>query len=87
VSCLRPKESTYNLFQPKELFTLLRQVHVTDGKLPAPVTPSDFCAQCTAHDLVSEADPKYTHPILRQDPLREFYQAVDPRDVFKRIML
>jgi hypothetical protein len=35
---------------------------------------------------MSEADPEYTHPILRQDLLRELNQAIDPWDILKRIV-
>jgi hypothetical protein len=80
------ERDTYNLLQPKQLLPLLSQIHVANSNLPALVTPSDLRTQCTADNLMSEADPENTHPILRQDLLRELNQAIDPWDILKRIV-
>lgn len=50
------------------------------------ITSPDLCAERTADNLVSKADPEQADSVLGEDLSGEFDEAVDPGDIFEGVV-
>jgi hypothetical protein len=76
----------YQCFESKELFPFVGEVHLADRNFPAGLIRAHLDTQCSADDLMAEADADGADPVVGKNLGGKVDQLIYPRDILERTM-